>query len=156
MYQNPYSDNEMTYSTTTHRYVLTSDYVRNHGTDLSLILNTEAHPDPSNAITQVLERVSMLVYENIYNHGRQRAVKEYIMACNSDMRPILRDAMMERLEYMVNSGDLSSRSGALVAQGTRINVEDLVPSIVEKMILRSSGLLHRGEYQIVKDETLVY
>ena len=156
MYQNPYSDSEMTYSTSTHRYTLTLDYVRNHGIDLSLILDTENHPDPSAAPQQVLDRVSMLVYSNIYNHGRQLATKQYIMACNSDLRDVIRDAMMERLEYLANSGDLSSRSGAIVSQGTRVDVEDLIPSVIEEMILRSAGLLHRGEYQIVVDETLVY
>lgn len=156
MFQNPYSDSEMTYSTTTHRYTLTSDYVRSQGIDLSLILDTTAHPEPSNAPGQVLERISMLVYTNIYNYGRQKADKEYLLACNSDLRSVIRDAMMERLEYMANSGDLSSKSGALITQGTRVDVEDLIPSIVEEMTLRAAGLLHRGKFDFVKDETLVY
>ena len=86
----------------------------------------------------------------------KKADKEYLLACNSDLRLVIRDAMMERLEYMVNSGDLSSKSGALITQGTRIDVEDLIPSIVEEMTLRAAGLLHRGKFDFVKDETLVY
>ena len=51
---------------------------------------------------------------------------------------------------------MSTKTGALIQQGTRIDVKDLVASVEEEAILRSVGLLHRGNYEFVKDETLVY
>lgn len=155
-FQAPYSDFDMTYDINTKRYVLTDEYLRSVGIDLNIVLDTEYAPEPSKVEGIVRERVSLLVYTNIYNHGRAKADKEYLLACNPDLRPVIRDAMVERIRYMIESGDLSTRSGALVSQGTRITVDDLIPSVIEEMILRPTGLLHRGEFFLVKDENLVY
>ena len=156
VFQAPFDDDAMTYDFDKHRYILEDDYVRSQGIDLGLILDTEHAPEPSRVEEIVRDRVSLLVYENIYQHGRSREQKQYLLACNPNYRNIIRDAMVERLRYMVDSGDLSTRSGALVSQGTRVEVRDLLPSVVEEMMLKGSGLLHRGEYSFIKDETLVY
>jgi len=155
-FQEPFSDADMTYDQSKRRYILTEEYVRNAGVDLGLILETEHAPEPSKVEAIVRDRVSLLVYGNIYNHGRSKEDKEYLLACRPDLRNIIRDAMMERLRYMIESGDLSTRSGALVSQGTRVSVKDLIPSVIEEMILRPTGLLHRGEFQFTKNETLQY
>ena len=156
MFQNPYSNEQMTYSTTTHRYTLTEEYVRQMGIDLSLVLNTDFSPIPASVPGLFLDRVSKLVYSNIYKYGRSKKEKEYLLACNPELREVIRDAMLERVTYIIDSGDMSTKTGALIQQGTRIDVKDLVASVEEEAILRSVGLLHRGNYEFVKDETLVY
>lgn len=155
-YANPVSDAEMVYDAAKHRYILTEEFCRNNGIDLGLILETAALPNPSQGPQLLLDRVSQLVYSNIYNYGRQKDVKEYLLACGQEFRPIIRDAMFERLNYITSSGDLSIKSGAIITQGTRINVKDLVPSVVEEMILRNAGLLFRGRYELTINPTLVY
>lgn len=155
-FQEPFSDENMTYSATTHRYTLTEDFVRENGLDLGLELNTEGMPEPSKAPQLALERVSLLVYSNIYNYGRNKNDKEYILACNPELRQPIQDAMLERLKYMIDSGDMSTRSGALITQGIRVETKDLIASVMEEMILRPTGILHRGDFQFIKDLTLTY
>lgn len=154
LYQNPISDSEMTYDISKHRYILTMDYVRNRGIDLSLILDTAGHPEPANLPNQLLDRVSALVYANIYNYGRQKLEKEYMLACDPELRGIIRDAMFERLNYYTSSGDLSTKSGVLLNQGTKLDLTDKIPSVVEEMILRPTGLLHRGKVNVVINKSL--
>lgn len=155
-YANPVSDSEMTYKSDVHRYVLTEEFCRNNGIDLGLILETAALPNPSQAPQLLLDRVSQLVYQNIYNYGRQKDIKEYLLACGQEYRDVIKQAMFERLNYITSSGDLSIKSGAIITQGTRINVKDLVPSVVEEMILRNAGLLFRGRYEMTINPSLVY
>ena len=152
----PFSDDEMRYDGDKHRYVLTEEFVRNKGIDLGLELNADAAPEPSKVPELALERISLLVYSNIYNYGRQTKDKEYLLACHPELREVIRDAMLERLKYMIDSGDLSTRSGALITQGTRVETKDLIPSVVEEMILRPTGLLHRGKFVFIKDDSIVY
>jgi hypothetical protein len=152
----PFSDNEMTYDFENHRYVLTPEYCRDQGIDLDIVINKELFPDTQTSVNIVLNRISLLVYTNIYNHGRVKEDKEYLMACDPTLRLIIRDAMFERLNYVTSSGDLSTKSGALIDQGTRVNTADLIPSVVETMILRPTGLLHRGNFEFVKNTDLVY
>ena len=75
MFQNPYSDNTMTYDVTKHRYILTEEYVRQMGIDLSLVLNTDFSPIPASVPGLFLDRVSKLVYSNIYKYGRSKKEK---------------------------------------------------------------------------------
>lgn len=156
-FQAPFTDTTMTYDLNKHRYILKTDYLRQIGIDLGLVLDADYAPEPSKVPELVLDRISLLVYSNIYQYGRSREDKEYLLACNPELRDIIRDAMVERLRYMIDSGDLSTRSGALITQGTRVEVKDLIPSVVEEMILRPTGILHRGDFFLPnKDETLVY
>jgi hypothetical protein len=152
----PFSDNEMTYDFQSHRYILTPEFCRDQGIDLDIVINKELFPDTQTSVNIVLNRISLLVYTNIYNFGRTKEDKEYLMACDSSLRSIIRDAMFERLNYVTSSGDLSTKSGALIDQGTRVNTSDLIPSVIETMILRPTGLLHRGEYEFERDNNLVY
>lgn len=154
-YIEPFSDADMVYDFDKHRYVLTTQYCRNRGFDFEL-LDKDKFPDPQVVNDIVLDRVSLLVYTNIYNYGRTKREKEFLLACHPDFRDIIKEAMFERLLYMNSSGDLSVSSGALISQGTRIDTIDLVPSVMEQMILRPTGLLHRGEFELTIDDELVY
>ena len=152
----PFDDNQMTYSTDKKRYTLTADYVSNMGIDLSLILNTEQSSIPELVSDLFLDRVSLLVYNNIYSYGREKKNKQYLLACDPELRDVIRDAMMERIAYIVDSGDMSTKTGALIQQGTRVEVGDLVASPQELNILRSAGILHRGKYYFIKDDSITY
>ena len=153
-FQIPIEDEQMRYNEK--RYILKEEYVRSKGIDLSLSLNTDFSPEPDAIPGIFLDRVSQLVYENIYSYGRQKDNKEYLLACDPNLRNVIRDAMMERIRYIEASGDLSTKAGAMISQGTRIETEDLVASPQEEKILRNAGLLHRGEYYFIKDPGLVY
>jgi hypothetical protein len=146
----------MVYNFDKHRYILTPQFCRDRGIDLDVILNKDLFPDSQNAIDIVLDRISLLVYTNIYNYGRQKRYKEFLLACHPEIRDVIKEAMFERLNYVTSSEDLSVKSGALVSQGVRVETRDLVPSIVEEMLLRPTGLLHRGEYDFQIIEDLVY
>lgn len=146
----------MVYDFQKHRYILTPQFVRDRGIDLDIVLNKDLFPDPQVAIEVVLDRISLLVYANIYNYGRQKRYKEFLLACHPDIRDIVKEAMFERLNYVTTNEDLSVKSGALVSQGVRIETQDLVPSLIEEMLLRPTGLLHRGEYDFMIDESLNY
>lgn len=155
-WQEPFSDNEMEYKKDHRRYVLKPAYIEEMGIDLSAELETTGHPEPELAPKQFLDRISKLVYSNIYQYGRTKDTKEYLLACDHDLRPIIRDAMLERMYYVLDSDDMSTKGGAIVSQGTRVETRDLIPSVMEEMILRPTGLLHRGEFRIIKDENLDY
>jgi hypothetical protein len=156
IWQAPFSDKELNYDNNNHRYILTAEYCRDKGIDLDIVIDKNLFPDTQTSVDIVLDRISLLVYTNIYNYGRHKEDKEYLLACNPQLRTIIRDAMFERLNYVTSSGDLSTKSGALIDQGTRVSTRDLIPSVVEEMILRPTGLLHRGKFEFIKDENLVY
>lgn len=155
-FKEPYDDEDLIYNHKERRYVLTEDYVRNMGVNLSLELNTDAMPEPSRGVEVVLDRISVLVYSNIYSHGRSKETKEYLLATRQDLRSAIRDAMYERLRYVIDSGDLSTRSGALISQGTRVERADLIASVIEEDILVRTGILHRGEWSIIIDPSIDY
>lgn len=146
----------MVYDFDKHRYILTPQFVRDRGVNLSVILNKDLFPDSQTAEQIVLDRISLLVYTNIYNYGRQKEKKEFLLACHPDIREVIKEAMFERLNYVTSSEDLSVRSGALISQGVRVETKDLIPSIIEEMLLRPTGLLHRGQYDFIMPEDLVY
>lgn len=148
----PYNDDTMKYSVEDKRYILLEEYVRNKGIDLGLVLETAGTPEPSKLPSIVLDRISSLVYENIYSYGRSKDQKEYLLACSPEFRSAIRDAMVERLRYMIDSGDLSTKSGVLLAQGVSLDLLDLVASPMELKILRNAGLLHRGNYFFIKED----
>jgi hypothetical protein len=150
----PFNDAEMEYDATTHRYELTQKYLSSIGIDLSIILDTESAP--LDVPKFFLKRVSFLVYSNIYSYGRSKEDKEYILACNPNLREVIKESLVERIAYITDSGDMSTKTGALIQQGTRINTQDLIASPQEENILRTAGILHRGNYYFIKDETLVY
>lgn len=152
----PFSDADMVYDFKKHRYILTAQFCRNRGIDLDSLVNKDLFPDAQTATDIVLDRVSLLVYTNIYSYGRQKDDKEFLLACHPDLRDIIKEAMFERLNYITSSEDLSIRSGAMIEQGVRIETRDLLPSVIEEMLLRPTGLLHRGEFEYVKDESKVY
>ena len=155
-FQIPIEDEQMSYNYNEKRYILREKYVRSMGIDLSLSLNTDFSPEPD-AIPEIfLDRVSQLVYENIYSYGRQKENKQYLLACDPSLRNVIRDAMMERIRYIEASGDLSTKAGAMISQGTRVETGDLVASPQEERILRNAGILHRGEYYFIKDPDLIY
>lgn len=155
-FREPYSDEDMIYDKSTRRYILTEDFVLNKGINLSLELNTDGAPDASSVARETLKRVSLLVYSNIYNYGRDIKTKEYLLACNPELRQPIRDAMLERLKYMIHNGDLSISSGTSINHGVRIETDDLIPSVIEEMILRPTGILHRGKWAVPINKELDY
>lgn len=153
----PFSDMEMEYIKKEKRYVLDASYFEEvTGRSLSAELEAAGFATPELASQYTLNRVSRLVYNNIYSYGRTKRQKEYLLACNPEMRPIIRDAMIERLLYMMESGDLSTKSGIVIEQGSKISTTDQIPSVVEEMILRPTGILHRGSYHFIPREDLDY
>lgn len=152
----PFDDADMIYDLKDHRYILTEAFVESRGTNLDLLLQTIRLSNPNMAVEHTLDRVSRLVYQSIYSFGRTKETKQYLLACNPELRDVIRDAMYERLQYMLTSGDLSTQAAIIIQDGILLSQYDKIPSVLEQEILISSGILHRGKWQIIKDEKLVY
>lgn len=101
----PYSNEEMTYNKSKHRYVLTKNYCVRNNVDLDAELNTYGMVNKSAAAENLLDRISRSIYLHCYGYGMSRAKKEHDMATVEELRPVIRDAMMEQLLYVMANGD---------------------------------------------------
>lgn len=118
----PYSDNQMIYNKSLHRYVLTQSGVRQGlNIDLTSVLNTSDVADKANAAERFLDRVSMIVYSWIYSVNPFRFRTERELALNGDIRPFIFAAMKEQVLYILNNGDFSALSGVNIDTGLAID-----------------------------------
>lgn len=142
-----YSDNYLSYDKLRHRYVLTERYVEEiMNVSLSEILDTSNSVlDVSNIAGILLSRISMQVYNFIYNCTVLKNKCEKRLALDETLRQTLTDAMAEQLIYIINSGDVSAYSGVNVSSGAVINQKDkrlseIAP--IAKDIIINSGIIH--------------
>lgn len=98
----PYDDDFMTYDHATNRYILTlQDVAQNLGVDL------ESRIKYTNAISTLLNRVSLKIYAFIHTHNVDNNYQDYIIAKTEAGRKIIKEAMEEQLLYFLAVGDLS-------------------------------------------------
>ena len=108
----------MIYAHSWHRYVLTSDAVRERlGVDLDVRLNKRGAVDAAAVVPAFLNSISRQVYSYIYSCNTQNSVQEYLAAKHPAARPILRDAMLEQVGYVLMNGDVSKLSGIDIRKG---------------------------------------
>lgn len=144
----PYSDKDMTYDYNSHKYVLTPQCVKNElGQDLEEVLDKTGDANPSTLAERFLKRVSHLVYCHIYAYAQNVPLVEYMLAKQERFRDVLKNAMLERVLFMLTSGDVTTQSGLNLRDGRKISKADLKDASIpmeEECILENAGLLYAG------------
>lgn len=122
----PYSSDDMTYSTETHRYTLTPEYVlKETGITLQQVLNPGLMSQPQQVAQIFLEKISKSIYKYIYETNRENYKQEYLLAKLPTLRKIIREAMLQQVLYVLNNGDLAIYSGVNVKTGQIMDLRQL-------------------------------
>ena len=150
----PYNDETMVFDEDEQRYILTAKCVLD---ELNIDLNTILEPMGSvskgvNA-TRFLNRISMIVYNQVYLRSIYNEIQEKLMKYAPSARKIIKDAMKEQVEYFIFNGDLSVYSGVDFRKGTKTaNVNDRILAPMAEQILAKPlketrlSLLYQGSY----------
>lgn len=108
----PYSDGQMNYDGTRHRYTLTAEYLLNEcGIDLDTTLAGGNSADRGRNPALFLRRVSDLIYAAVFASTPYRNAAERALALRPEYREVLRDAMVEQSVYILQNGDISAYTG---------------------------------------------
>jgi hypothetical protein len=94
-----------------------------------------------------LNRVSHLVYCHIYSYTPNVAAVEFMLAKNERYRDVIKAAMLERVLFMLSSGDVTTQSGLNLRDGRKISKADLKDASIpmeEECILENAGLTYTG------------
>lgn len=152
----PITDTHMRYDMTHHRYVLTTEYVREvMNRDLESIIATHGGAsDVANEAEIFLDRVSQSIYNHCLRYTVTPLKREREMALDMSYRPAIKAAMGEQVIYMLNNGDLSVYSGVNVTTGSnidaaRMRLAEISP--IAKDILARAGLTYRGFVLGIRD-----
>ena len=101
----PFNDNYMRYDYTTHRYVLTVQYLTEVlGIDIEKRAGTSTLAQ--NMLNNALNRVSTLIYNYIYQFNDSQTINYIIATCPS-ARNIIKDIMGSQVLYTLIVGDLT-------------------------------------------------
>lgn len=101
----PFSDKYMRYNLSTHRYVLTTDYLKDM-LSVDIERRTNGVVQAQNAINNLLDRVSLLLYGYVYGFNNKQ-VLTYIIAKSPSAREIIMTAMGQQAMYVLSVGDLT-------------------------------------------------
>mgnify|MGYP003299717680 CR=1 FL=1 len=101
----PFNNEDMIYNFTTHRYVLTNEYVTNKlGIDLQARVGSNRGINASTIINNLLNNVSMQVYNYLFSHNPKQLL-EYVIAKSPSAREIILQAMGAQAVYLFSVGD---------------------------------------------------
>lgn len=103
----PYSDNNMRYDYSSHRYVLTSDGVRSL---LAINIETEFRTDIANSKEAFLNLVSLQTYNIIHNYSVDNSMQDYVISKTESGRKMICEAMCQRLLFLVTREDMYAES----------------------------------------------
>lgn len=150
----PYDDETMVFDIDEQRYILTPKCVLDElNIDLNTILEPMGSASRANNATRFLDRISMIVYTQIWARSIYNDVQTKLIKYASSARKIIKDAMKEQVEYFRFNGDLSVYSGVDFRKNTKMeNATDRVLAPMAKMILEKPlretkmSLLFPGEY----------
>lgn len=122
----PYSADDMTYSTETHRYTLTNAYVlAKTGISLQQVLNPGMMSDPQQVSQFYLEQISKEIYEYIYETNSDNYKQEFLLAKHPALRKIIREAMLQQVLYVLKGGDLGFYNGVNIKTGQILDPRQL-------------------------------
>lgn len=151
----PYSDNEMRYDMTSHRYVLTETGIAN---GLNLVLQNELNMSGSmntaNEINIFLDEVSEDIYEYIYLHSSNRRLTEYLLAKKPQYREVIKSAMIKQVKYMRLNGNIGDQSGLDFLNGRYMEYDQIDGrriSMRARTVLANAGLLYTGQLMSYKN-----
>lgn len=155
----PYSDGQMDYDATRHRYRLTHEYVLNElGIDLDSQLASGNAADRGRNPGIFLRRISDQIYGVVYSTTPYRFGKERQLALSRNFRDTLRDAMSEQVVYILQNGDPSAYAGVDAVAYQSVERERLEQARIAPMaldLLVSSGIISLG-YRSGRDITPDY
>ena len=101
----PFSDKYMRYDLRSHRYVLTPEYLKEM-LSVDVERRTGGTVQGQNAINNLLDRVSLLLYGYVYGFNNKQVLTYIIAKCPS-ARQIIMDAMGQQAMYVLSVGDLT-------------------------------------------------
>lgn len=104
----PFTDSSFVYNNETKRYTLTLDEVRNKlGVDLVQLVDSPYITDKNVAAQRILEQISSAIYYYIYSFNNDNLFQRYLLHCIPDARPMLKEAMLFQVEYIIRNGDIN-------------------------------------------------
>lgn len=146
-------DSFIKYDLNTHRYFITPEYfMASYGENLSTLSAFREDANPSAAAQRFLKRLSMVLYNYIYEYGgsypRNKEILEYIIA--KDHKDTLKEALGEfAYSFYLSGNDFSLETGLSLDNGREMTMSELMTQLIPpsvKMILENSGLLFRGRH----------
>lgn len=144
----PFTDINMVYDSTIHRYTLTIDAVDNE-----LNANFIEYAGSEENAEALLREISGDFYKYIYKYNRRdinkRKADEHMLAKNGDLRDVIKDSMMDMCRGLIRSGFLLQKDLAWVIPETGTvmdlsNVPDIAPDAIDGLF--AYGILHKGPY----------
>lgn len=125
----PYDDEDMIYDYAAHRYVLTQSGV---AAQLGIVLQTTIQrtpidSNPSLAGERFLNFISRHLYGYIYRNipTANRNVIEYVLAKCPEVRGIVKQAMLNEVEYVLSEGAFWNKSGINILKGAAMDLSTL-------------------------------
>lgn len=142
----PTNGTDMRYNLTKHLYVLELGYVKKE-----LGLDFVEKEGSETKAKDKMYQISRTIYNYIYKHTHYRNQMEYWLATDSDIRPMILQALEEqaRYEYEMDAEFLSKQSGVNVVNGIQIPLARfrgdmrISPDAVD--YLRDKKLLYMGQ-----------
>lgn len=117
----PYSDEEMYFDESSKRYILTQKGVLNNiGENLSIRLDKGRGNNVENVVKFFLARISNNIYRYIYAHNTNNALQQAIISKHPFMRNLIKEAMLEQVNYELVNGDLTLYSGVDIRKGQKM------------------------------------
>lgn len=154
----PYSDTDIEYDLTKHRYRATKGYADEickgtTGKSFQVAIGGEAQERFKR------EELSADMYKGVQKYNRRdedkRRTTEFLMAKNGDLRDVIKESLGDQIRADLRSGYSMQKDLAWV-NPERATVLDLskVPGVAPDSIegLLSSGILHKGPYSYSIDD----
>ena len=144
-------DKFLKYDILNHRYYITHEYFQNcYGKDLSTMSSFREDLNPPTAVERYLKRLSMILYNYIYEYSSNPEITQYLLASKPEWRDAIREALGEiAFAFSQTANDFSLVNGLTLDSGKELEYKDIMiqmfpPSV--KHILEVNGMLWRGKY----------
>lgn len=156
----PYDDEYMKYDYNKHRYILTPKCILDElNINLNERLNTRGANNKENYAQQVLDQISLQIYNFIYSHNSQWLFTQKILAKAPSARFVIKEAMKQQIMYFLMNGQIDKYSGVDLRKNTALNPNSIRGDIAidpQAIIflenpLQETGLslLYRGRYMSI-------
>lgn len=156
----PLTDETMIYDYKKHRYILTPKCVLDElNENLFERLNTRGCANVENLAQNVLEQISLQIYNFVYSHTSQRLFLQKVLAKSPTARELLKEAMKQQVLYFLINGQIDKYSGVDLRKGTAMAKEDLrgeraidpqAITILQEILPETKvSMLYRGRYNSI-------
>lgn len=141
-----YNDSLMVFDERKKRYILTRQCALDNNINLTECLNSTGVPNEGNLPEQILDRISMTIYNFVYSTGNM-LIKRDLMMSNDEYRPFIMDAMIAQLLYVIANGHLTLTPRVNIQNGhefSSASMRDAAIAPDAQMILEQTDLLYTG------------